>query len=142
MDVRVSLVSALLSSIKTYLFHYFKANEVLRIRFTDRRWAGGGNIPLFGLFSDLVSCHYQTPAPHARVSTKLNPLRYLVLHFTSSHFLTLNFLVCRPEVGKLLAVGAAPFSRWDYPECIAHCINTMERTPAPARPGRHVLLFQ
>ena len=128
---------------KTYLFHYFKANEVLRIRFTDRRWAGGGNIPLFGLFSDLVSCHYQTPAPPIRVSTKLNPLRYLVrLHFTSSHFLTLNFLVCRPEVGKLLAVGAAPFSRWDYPECIAHCINTMERTPAPARPGRHVLQFQ
>ena len=66
MDVRVSLISSVLSSIKTYLFHYFKANEVLRIKFADIRRelgeAGREYSPPIGLFSDLVSSHYQNSA--------------------------------------------------------------------------------
>ena len=67
MDVRVSLISSVLSSIKTYLFHYFKANEVLRIKFADIRRelgeAGREYSPPIGLFSDLVSSHYQDSQP-------------------------------------------------------------------------------
>ena len=140
MDVRVSLISPLLSSIKTYLFHYFKANEVLRIKFADiRREEGGGGgeySPPIGLFSDLVSSHYQNSGYRDRVlSINLNKFVYFPQTTNKQTICPFPLYInSREEIFSLCFFRSPclPPAAGIIRNISVMCINTKTRPPAPA----------
>lgn len=122
------------------MFHYFKANEVLRIKFTDiRRWLGEYSLPL-------VFLAILFPAIIGTVSTMLGcPANISSLHLNNSSlakFFPIQFLNCRFNFRvKLKIFSEHPLAVGIILNISLMCINTKAGPPAPplASHHRHIL---